>query len=470
MVEAVPGSPRNGISCPWCGGKEEEAGGFCSVCGRVIVHVPSWAQAGRRRLFTGRRIAFTLSLLFLAGFVFWLNFPFFPDPVILLFKRPTTNLSSNSLSGQWSMHGRDLQQRRFVDSVPRQPVGQVLWSKDLGEPTRSTPVVVGGVVYIGGHFKITALEAATGRTLWEKETSGPVNSSLAVAADSLYISLLDHRLLALDLETGEVLWEFKSQDIITASPVVANGIVYIGSWDGSVYALDAANGSLIWQYETGGPVGSHPAIHDGAVFITDNNGNLFVLNARTGQERLMFRTPGPVTASPVVANGLVYFPSGGTLYAVDADTREIPGQYQLKQVWAQFWIWQVPGVPRPPGQQGGRWRISPEKTLSGFTSSPAIALEAFYMGDLRGNFYARDALHGRRLWRFRADAPIVSSPVIAGARVYFGTRGGTLYALDRNSGELVWQRFMGASVEVSPVFAAGRLYVHTGDGRLHSIR
>ena len=63
---------------------------------------------------------------------------------------------------------------------------------------------------------------------------------------------------------------------------------------------------------------------------------------------------------PVVANGLVYFPSGGRIYAVAADAYELPGQYQLQLVWAQFWIWQFP-VPRPPSQPGGKWRFSPRK-------------------------------------------------------------------------------------------------------------
>jgi hypothetical protein len=71
---------------------------------------------------------------------------------------------------------------------------------------------------------------------------------------------------------------------------------------------------------------------------------------------------------------------------VDTDTREIPGQFLLKQIWAQFWLWQVPGVPRPPGQQGGRWRFSPEDPEQGIITSPALTPEALYVGDIQGNF------------------------------------------------------------------------------------
>ena len=476
MAEVASASPSNGVSCPWCGGIEEEAGGFCSDCGRVIATFPSWAlaTARRRKLITRRRISFVLCLLLVAGFVFWLNFPFFPDPAILLFRRPTTNLTSQSLPGQWSMSGGNLQRGRYVEQVQPDVLGQLSWSVDLGEPTLSEPLVLDGVIYLGAHFKIVALEAGSGRTLWTKTTTGPVQGSLAAAGDYLYVGLLDHRVLALDLKTGAKRWEFKTGGIVTASPVVADGIVYIGSWDSFMYALDAATGEHIWRFHSGGPILSPPSIYEGALYFSEDTGNLHVLSARTGQERLVYRTPGPATRSPSAGQGLVYFLSAGRLYAVDSGAREIPGQFQLKKVWAQFWLWQVPGIPRPPGQKGGRWRVSPVKRSTGFTASPAVAEEALYVGDARGNLYAYDAQQGQMLWRFKAETAtetaIVSSPLVVGARVYFGTQDGSLYAIGRNFGDVVWQRKMGAAVEVSPVFAAGRLYVRTADGRLHSIK
>ncbi len=433
------------------------------------MRLPPWAAGqGRRRWFTRRRLAYAGILVLLVGLVAWLNYPFLPDPVILLSRRPVTNLSSASSPGQWSMSGRDLQLTRYLASVPRQPEGRVVWSLYLGEATRSAPSVVDGIAYVGSHFKILALDAATGRVVWERETTGPVHPSLAVAGDNLYLGLLDHRVLALERRTGEVRWEFKTQDAITASPAVANGIVYAPSWDGFIYALDAATGKPIWKYETKGPVRASPAIHDGVLFVTDTNGNLHTVNARTGQSRLRFRTTGSATASPVVANGLVYFPAEGRVYAVGAGAQQIPGEYQLKAVWAQFWIWRVPGIPRPPGQKGGRWRFTPEKS-HGIITSPAVTPEAFYVGDTGGNFYARDALLGTERWRFRAGGAILGSPVVLGERVYFGARDGFLYALDRSSGQAVWKLSLGSPIEVSPVFAADRLYVRTADGRLHAI-
>ena len=225
------------------------------------------------------------------------------------------------------------------------------------------------------------------------------------------------------------------QNPVAGSAAVAQGMVYIGSLDGFLYALDAATGKRIWQFKTQEQPLSPPAFSAGTLFVSSTEGILYALHARTGYTRLRFRTRDRLQDTPVVANGLVYFPSGSQIYAVAADAREIPGQYQLQLVWAQLWIWQFP-VPRPPSQPGSRWRFSPWKPPHGILSAPAVAPEAFYVGDTEGYLYARHALTGEGLWRFQAGSALMASPVIVGPRVYFGTDDGWLYALDRTHGEL----------------------------------
>jgi eukaryotic-like serine/threonine-protein kinase len=457
-------TPQTVEVCPWCGAPGKTAWGTCLACGRYYLP-KSWANAPR-----SKRPLWWIALgLGVAAVLFlWVIHPFLPDPVTLLFNRPTTTLSSNSPSNQWAMWGMDLQQRRFVADAPRQPEGRLVWSVDLGPSTRSVPVIVDNVIYIGGHFQLIALDAHTGHKLWETPTTGPVHMSPAVAGHRLYIGLQDRRVLALDRHTGTTLWEFTMQDGVAGSALVAQGIVYIGSMDGFLYALDAASGMLIWKFKTEEQALSPPALDAGTLFLGSTDGSLYALNARTGQKWLRYRTPDRLHDSPVVANGLVYFPSGGRIFAVAADAYELPGQYQLTLVWAQFWLWQFP-VPRPPGQPGGKWRFSPRQLPGGIVSAPAIAPEAFYVGDTSGYFYARDALKGEELWQFKAGGAIMASPVIVGPRVYFGAIDGFLYALDRSHGELVWKLAFGEPIQATPVFASGRLYIRTRDGRLHAI-
>jgi outer membrane protein assembly factor BamB len=450
--------------CPACGASGKTSWGTCQSCGHYYL-AEGWTQVPRRR-HPLRWIMLGLGVV--AFLCVRITTPFMPDPLTSVFHRPTTQLSSTSFANRWAMWGGDLQQRRYVAEVPRQPEGHRAWAVTLGTPTRSVPVVVDDILYIGGHFTLLALDAHTGQRRWEMRMTGPVHTSPAVAGNQLYLGLQDWRVLALDRETGQTRWEFQMQNPVAGSAAVAQGMVYIGSLDGFLYALDAATGKRIWQFKTREQPLSPPAFSAGTLFVSSTEGILYALHARTGYTRLRFRTRDRLQDTPVVANGLVYFPSGSQIYAVAADAREFPGQYQLQLVWAQLWIWQFP-VPRPPAQPGSRWRFSPWKPPHGILSAPAVAPEAFYVGDTEGYLYARNALTGEGLWQFQAGGALMASPVIVGPRVYFGTDDGWLYALDRTHGELLWKLSLGASIHATPVFASGRLYVQTTDGWLHAI-
>ena len=467
--DAQPESP---ITCHWCGAENQTPGQPCEHCDRYIVELPDWVEQlpSQRKWLTRRRAIRIGVIAIVLTFVVWLNFPFLPNPIILLFNRPVTDLSSASQPGQWSMMGWDHQKTRYLPQVPNQPQGEVLWSRSLGMNTLSAPTVAGGVIYLGAHFRVIALDADSGELIWEREATGPVHSSPAVAGDSIYLGFLDHQIMALDRFTGETRWQIQTEDAVSSSPTVSGGIVYVGGWDAFTYALDASTGKVIWKREGAASVHSDVAVHDGLVYTTDTEGNLYSLDARTGQKRLRFRTPGGNTDSPVAANGLAYFSSNGRIYAVDAKAREIPGELQLKKVWAQMWLWQIPGIPRPPVQKGGKWRFSPNSNKAGIISPPAVTSTALYAGDTHGIFYARDAVEGTGLWSFQAEGAIVSSPVVLEDLVYFGTRDGLFYALDRDSGEVIWQLSLGSPIETAPAFAQGRFYVRTTDGRLHAIK
>ena len=446
----------------------------------TVANLPEWAQDDPRgrRWFNRRRLIRTGVIVVVLLFLAWLYYPFFPNPIKLLFNSPETMLSSDSLPGQWSMVGRDLQLTRYVPTVATQPAGRVAWSHDLGTPTRAAPIVRDGVVYVGGFFKILALDASTGQQIWEVTVPSPLDHSVALAGDSLYVGLTDHRVVAVDLDTQQFRWSYKTGGPIASSPIVADGIVYVGSGDSFLYALDASSGEELWNAKIVGEVRSAPAVSDGHVYAADNLGNLYVFDARTGQSKLRFRTEGNTKASPVIANGLAYFPSGGQINAVDADAREIAGEYQFKLVWKQFWDWKIPGVPRPAAHKGRMWVFDPNFefdrstgrwTTTGMVATPSVTPDSLYAGSFRGGFYAADANSGTETWRFESDGAVFASPVVLGDLVYFGTDTGTLYGLDRSNGEPVWQLALGTAIEISPVFADGRLYVRTNDGMLHAV-
>ncbi len=456
-------------SCPWCGADDRTAWGTCRACGRYYLP-QGWPQDREHRPQRQRTLWWlAIGLGAVALLSAWAVLPFLPGPSLLLFQRPTTSFTSNSPPYQWTMRGLNLTQNRYILSPARQVEGRLAWSADLGTPTRSAPVVVDDVVYIGGHFRILALHARTGRRLRDIPTTGPVHTSVAIAGTMIYVGLQDWRVLAINRQTGQTRWTFTTQNPIAGSAAVANGIVYIGSRDGFLYALDAGTGRRFWAFKTKGYPLSSPALADDTLLVSSTGGILYALHARTGRLRLRFHVSERLQDAPVVAQDRVYFPSGGQLYAVDAQAREYPGQHPLNLVWAQFWLWQIPGVPKPPGQPGGRWRFSHRNRPRAILSSPAVAGETLYVGDLNGYLYARNAQQATDQWQFKAGSGVSASPLILGSRIYFGTDAGVLYALDRTRGSLLWQRDLGAPIETAPVFAGGLIYIRTSNGWLHAI-
>jgi outer membrane protein assembly factor BamB len=311
-------------------------------------------------------------------FVIWINYPFAPNPVVL-FKKTQTQMTIDAGPGSWSAAGRDLRHSRQVEIGPPPPAGKVsFWNGDVpGEPLESEPVAQDTHVYVGSSNGMYALSHQDMSLVerWEGDTPGRITGAAAVVGLHLFFGSTDHTVSSWDAYDGHVRWSFPAEDTVETSPVVVDGLVFISSGEGWVYALDALAGTLIWRTQLESNAGDAVAIHDGRLFVGDEKGIFYILSARTGQEWFRYRTPRAITGSPVIsADGeRAYFPSGGQLFAVDAKIREIPGLYQFKQLWAQLWLWQVPGVPRPKGQQGGLWRFTPENPLQGVKSSPALA-------------------------------------------------------------------------------------------------
>ena len=475
------------LICPYCGRPEQRVGSRCDRCNGVIVRLPVWAQRRRRnwlsRRLSWRRIIAACFIVLLILFVVWINYPFAPNPVVL-FKNIQTQMTIDDSPGAWSVAGRDLRHSRNVQLGPPPPQGVTAWQSVVLYPLNSEPVARRNDIYVGSADGIYPLKESNGnrREEWEGSTPGRVTAAAAVADDSLFFGSTDHTVNSWNALNGDVRWSFPADDTVEVAPVVSGGLVYISSGRGQLYALDAHNGDLIWQEQLDSNASAAVAIHDGKLFVGDKRGIFYILSARTGQERFRYRTTRAVSGSPVVsADGQrVYFASGGQLYAIDAQAREVPGLYQFKQIWAQLWLWQVPGVPRPRGQQGDIWRFTPDNPLQGISSGPALAEEddnghkILYAGAHDHYLYALNATHSavddRLLWAYEAQEAIWASPLVVKDQVIFGDVAGNVYSVDRITGELDWRIDLGASVRIAPIVSNGLLVVRTDDGVIHGIK
>lgn len=136
-------------------------------------------------------------------------------------------------NGEWPNYGRDLSNNRYspLALINRDNVAQLApaWTYQSGIKStfQTTPIVVGGVMYISLPYNhVVALDARTGRQLWKYEHQrrkewkmccGPANRGVAVSGGKVFIGTVDARLVALDAGTGSVVWDIDvvSEDVST---------------------------------------------------------------------------------------------------------------------------------------------------------------------------------------------------------------------------------------------------------------
>jgi outer membrane protein assembly factor BamB len=134
---------------------------------------------------------------------------------------------------------------------------------------------------------------------------------------------------------------------------------------------------------------------------------------------------------------------------------------------------------------------STERTVLG---TPKLVAQRMYSADASGNisaqvgqfgdmlfvptfdsnFYAVDGAHGRILWRFTTDSPVISKPMVIGNEVFLTTVDGQLYRLSREDGDSAWKDARGFDrfvPEVKSFVSANDQFVYVIDyrGRLEAI-
>lgn len=333
-----------------------------------------------------------------------------------------------------------------------------LWTADTGD-LDSSPAVANGIVYVNSESrKLMAFDAAgsancsgspkTCLPLWTAylamSSEGGSLSSPVVAGGMVYVGDEDNNLNAYDAAgiadcsgdptVCQPLWRANFGGVVESSPAVANGVVYVTSEDGNLYALAAegntncVNGTACPLWSASAPGGiSSPAVSGGVVYIGTGNHKLVAFDAAgstncSGAPKKCTPLWSAVTgksiySSPAIANGTVYVGSfDRKLYAFDAA-----------------------GSTNCSGSPGSAKSCTPlwTATTGGeIESSPAVANGVVYVGSDDGSVYAYDAAGATNctagdcspLWSVSTTGPIASSPAVANGRVYFGSGNTNIYA------------------------------------------
>lgn len=210
-------------------------------------------------------------------------------------------------AAEWPMYGADLSNSRSVAGGPS-PLSVLrlttAWRADFSDGDfTGTPVVSGGIVYVGSDKgAVHAIRVTGGSAAWTARVGGGVNASLAVSNGRVFVPVAIQgapAITALDEASGAPVWSTvldTSPDAdVYGSPMpvtyhgrdmVLEGVSAVSGdpaspLRGSVVALDAITGSVIWKSYTvppgfnGGAVWSTPAVDVAAGVVYAGTGNAY---------------------------------------------------------------------------------------------------------------------------------------------------------------------------------------------------
>lgn len=157
-----------------------------------------------------------------------------------------------------------------------------------------------GTVYAAnGVGDIVALDAAKGTLRWRKTLETPSRSSPTVAEGRLFVTMIDDRLVALSVDDGTVLWSHRGLGGGTPmlgqpAPAYSGGLVVAGFGSGELIAMRADTGNAVWSDGLGSSrlrsaltdftaIRGAPVIANGSVFAIGMGGLAVAIDLPTGR-------------------------------------------------------------------------------------------------------------------------------------------------------------------------------------------
>jgi outer membrane protein assembly factor BamB len=377
--------------------------------------------------------------------------------------------------------GADWPQFRGPDSrgvanarVPTEfgPDKNLAWKAELPGRGLSSPVVVGGRVYVtasGGtvndRLYVLALDAKTGSRLWKRTfwATGPTHShpktSMAAptpVADAHHVVALfgTDDLVCLD-PAGNVLWVRALYEEnpgatdgrgLASSPLLIGStvVVHIEGQNTSFAAgIDVETGATRWRIDRpremnwSSPIRLPGKTPDEDLVLLQGSTRLSACDPVTGRELWRLERKSHPISSSVLARNVLYVPGEKGLVAMELQPR-----------------------PSPPKVLWEKARLSP-----GF-SSPVVHAGRVY--SLRGPILiVGDAKTGEVVEQVRLKGTSSSTPVVAGGRIYcFNEAGlGQVVQPGEKESKLLPGGDLKETILCTPAIADGALYIRS-DGHL----
>ncbi len=222
--------------------------------------------------------------------------------------------------------------------------GKEIWTRKLVGHLESSPMAVGGTLYLGtDKTNVVAVQASDGKVLWQFNSPGAIKASPSFHDGRLFVADYQSAMFCLDAKDGKLLWRTNTSRVrpygeggFYSSPAIAFGRVYAARDDGTIYAFDERTGKVDWTFATDNFVYGSPAVArvpgtPPSVYIGSYDEHFYALDARSGKQRWRYDVGGPVPGTATVIGHTVYTSSFKTRKAIGIDVRTHRKTFQLDQ-------------------------------------------------------------------------------------------------------------------------------------------
>jgi outer membrane protein assembly factor BamB len=222
--------------------------------------------------------------------------------------------------------------------------GKTTWKRNLHAHLESSPLAVGGNLYLGDDkTNLVSLRAADGEVRWQFNSPGAIKASPSYHDGRVCVADYEASMYCLAADSGRVLWRANTTQVppfgeggFFSSPAIAFGRVYAARDDGTVYAFDLKTGEVEWFFPTGDYVYGSPAVAQvpgtpPSVYIGSYDEHLYAIDARSGKRRWRFDVGGPVPGTAVVIGHTVYTSSFKTRETIGVDVRTNHKTFSMRQ-------------------------------------------------------------------------------------------------------------------------------------------
>ncbi|RLG64506.1 hypothetical protein DRO02_01335 [archaeon] len=143
--------------------------------------------------------------------------------------------------------------------------GDVVWRLPLREYFYSVPIVIDGVLYVGGGHRVYCIDALSGKLVWSSDFLKGYVINMAWHYSGIFVLTDNRTLYKLDAENGSIIWfinDDRLEDYIQVSDYIVNcEKLLVDPWTGKIYDMPEG-----WKYVK--------LISSDLIYVITNDGKL----------------------------------------------------------------------------------------------------------------------------------------------------------------------------------------------------